>query len=708
MIQINWQFAGNQIYSYDKATFENTVSSLIHRVKPKGFRLLNVDFTEKSESVYVVMVSLGTTEYLQFRISSHETFGKRIYKNYNTRDFTGIVALEKHIENDLKQAAGSKKNRLESKITFHYQEDDFIFYRKLGYLTNIKKRFIMLDTGLVREPAKEDGKKALLVDEHNQVKGTFVGGDFCNNVFSMLAKGFLTVHPISKEFCLIGTTRLFRNLSGHYGYRFSESAQKLNMETYFSTRLTFSERPLRGTELWPLDNSYYLGNMIEELHVFLDSRQAKLSEFIVENKEITAIMIKEAAYLRLKLNPAFTSRYKTMLQLKSDLAYQVHEIKNYTPFGFEDFLAYKLLLKLENSQKHLLLPLPLQNGIKIIGSSPNLLIETFTRGIDQGLVITVEDPQNPGYLMPVTTDLCRKLYEAAYNKFETRFLEELGKNALPAEFVEAYHFNPYEMILHYKGGGFKLLQHLKSFFRPLKNKKPNLVAYVATPPPNHPRLTLKTIFHFMEKNLNSILPGELEVARLEFNGAIIEVTLLSTKNPLDFVHFTISTDKYPTMMKLFRLEHYPDEASFLKDAAVYLQRCVSEQGFFRHFKFADYEVCRWFENLNRVKKNLRIQLDPTDLHLKKLTSCDLFLESDQSFLVRLDNPRILEKIRYGLLNGLICMTELESGTFLLQSTAPAKIMAAAFVGRTFEYSEPVELPFTKRPLNLTKILAKKA
>jgi len=693
MTQVKWQFAGNQIYAYDKSTFESTVTALIQRVKPKGFRILNLDFTEKSESVYVVLVSLGTTEYLQFRISSHNTFGKRVYKNYNTNDFTGFVALEKHIENELKQAAGSKKNRLESKITFHYQEEDFIFFRRLGYLTNIKKRFIMVETELVRQAVESSGKKALLVDEHNQVKGCLDDKTFSNEVFAMLGKGFLTAYPISKEFSLIGTTRLYRNLSSHYGIKFMEAAKSLDMETFFSERLLWTDLPLRGTELWPFEHSYFLGNMVKEVQGFLEKRPAQLAAFVSEDKKIEATLIKDGRFLRLHLTPAVTSKFKNMLMFKSDIAAKVTDMGQYEAFTFEHYLVLKLLERLEASERRLWVPKPFAGGLKISGDAPGMVMETLLQSRQAGLFEFLES-EDSDYHLVAPTAISKQLFEATTGQFEPLFLEGMRKGTLPDDFVRAYRVNPYELVIKNLSKAFQF-KDIANWFARFQTKKPNLVAYMASPQPDWDPANLPAIYRYLKQQLAGNLPEMLRLERLELRETAIEVGLAHVEVPLDFIHFTISATNVPTMMKLFRSDKFTDKTALLEEIRTYLSRVVKEQGHYRHFKYSDYETYRWFGNLKRVGKALKVTLEPDDWHLTQMTSCDLLLEADQSFLLRLEHQKVMGQLRYGILNGLVKLSPHGGNAYVLEPTGLAEALTYAYVGTAETTEEPVRQKWFK-------------
>lgn len=680
MTQVKWQFAGKQVYTYDKTTFENTVTALVHRVKPKGFRMLNLDFTEKSESVYVLLVSLGSTEYLQFRISSHPTFGKRIYKTYNTNDFTGIVALEKHIENELKQAAGSKKNRLESKLTFHYQQDDFIFFRKLGYLHNIQKRFLMVETDLVRQEGGNRSKKALLVDEHNQVKGTLSDSGFANEVFAMLEKGFLTAHPISKEFSLIGTTRLYRNLSQHFGIKFMGSANAVDMKTYFKARLLTTDLPLRGTELWPLQNSYFLGNTVSEIKGYLQKGTAEVAEFLVSDKKIEAILLKDGHYLSLKITPEMTENFKDMLHFKEDLGRRIHCLSNYESFTFEQYLIAKLLRKLEASGKNLLVPKPLPHQMKILGSAPGMISQNLLKNENDGLIALVD--REDRYQEARLTAVGKQLFEMTAGQFEPRFLDGLEEGNLPEDFVRLYQFNPYELVVQQTG---KALRYFSFFpwLERFKTQRPNLVAYLASSPKAWDPADLPAIHRMLNQRLQGIVPEELALTRLELNPSrtAIEVGLIHHGRPLDFLHFTVSNNQYPTMMKLFRTDKWPNMEELLEEIGGYLARAVAEQGHYRHFKFSDYETFSWFHNLQRVGKVLKVNFQPDDFHLTKTFNCDLLFERDHSFLLRMDNEKLLVQLRYGILNGLVKLLPLGGDSYLVAPTVTAHLLNDAFVGK---------------------------
>ena len=686
MAQIKWQFSGNQIYAYEKSIFENTVKALIQRVKPKGFRILNLDFAEKSESVYVVLVSLHTTEYLQFRISSHGTFGKRIYKTYNTNDFTGFVTLEKHIENELKQAAGSKKQRLESKITFHYQEEDFLFFRKLGYLHNIKKRFLMVETELVKQGLESIGKKALLVDEYNQVKGTIIDGGLIGEVFSMVAKGFLTAHPISKEFSLIGTTKLYRNLSHHYGLKFSEAAAAMDMADYFSNRLLHTNLPLRGTELWPFENTYHLGHMAEDIKAFLERRPAQLGGFTAKGKSVEAVLIRGGHYMRLHLTPAQTANYKDLLQLKNDLRHRTNGLDHYDAFTFEDYLIVKLLRKLKQEGRTLLMPKPLPNGLEIWGEEPKALMKNILKATEQGLAEFGESIGEMPKLPVAPTDFANQLFEVTRAKYEPLFLKGLKEGTLGEDFVHAYGLNPYEFLIQGAKKACHFLKHLKFWLGLFKTKKPQLVAFVAPSKKSWEPGDMPGICQQLGRRLASVVPEGLTLLRLEAGKNSVEAAFASTTNRLDFIHFTISANQCPTMMKLFRSDKMASFEDLLEAVGAYLGRVVAEQGHYRHFKYSDYEVCRIFHNLKRAKKMLKVKLVPEDFHLTKLTACDLILEGEQSFILRLNQPKIMGQIRYGLLNGLIKLIPLEGDTYAIDTTLTATVLADDFVGMVQEES----------------------
>lgn len=700
MTQVKWQFAGNQIYAYDKAVFESTVTALIQRVKPKGFRILSLDFTEKSESVYVVLVSLRTTEYLQFRISSHSTFGKRVYKNYNTNDFSGFVALEKHIENELKQAAGSKKNRLESKITFHYQEDDFIFFRRLGYLTNIKKRFIMVETELVRQAVETSGKKALLVDEHNQVKGAINDKGFSSDVFAMVAKGFLTAYPISKEFSLIGTTRLYRNLSSHYGIKFSEAASALNMEAYFRERLSWTTLPLRGTELWPFEYSYFLGDMVKEIQTFIQKRPVQLADFTVMEKQIQATLIKEGSFLKLNLSPEVSARFRDITTFKSDLILKIGDQSLYEPFTFEHYLMMKLLKKLQASERFLLVPKPIPGGLKIGGMAPGMVMATVLKSLEQGL-ITFKASSDEGYNEVVTTTVCEQLFESVKDKYEPLYVKAHREGTLPEDFVSAYRQNPYELVIQNLSKASQRLD-IPAWLSRFRPKRANLVAYLATPPKAYDPKNLSDICRYLQQQLASSVPKPLRLVRLEERAGAIEVGLVHEENPLDFIHFTLSPTNVPTMMKLFRTDKFTSKEQLLQAIGEYLVRVVHEQGHYRHFKYADYEQYRWFGNLERVGKSLRVTLEPEDWQLSQLATCDLFLEADQSFLLKLDKKQVIGQLKYGILNGLIKLEPLGGASYRLHPNKLSEVLTAAYVGADSKPEPAKEVPAKWAKLRLWK------
>ena len=450
MAKVGWKFKDGKNYLYDKKIFEQTVRSLIYRVKPRGVRVLNLDFTNESESVYVVLVADSSNDYYMFRISSHPSYSTYSYQTYDTKHFNGFLALEGQIKRDLEIAYKAEKDKL--KFNFEYQ--DFFFFSSMAYLFKEQHLQFIIQTRLFKEKNLNDKTGVLISNSDLEIMSTVTDQKYLEMMEVMIAKGYLNIQKINDKYSIVTTTHFFRSLGKYYSPLYENETKKINFKSYFDQIIESFKTPKNLNSLWTFKNGYYFddfyGDLKQAIQAFM-STQMELFEISYNHGEksvaVTFIShVNQGHFLKVhiceqrqsNLDYFYTTLFKNMHTLVNAIQTYLQE-GTFNRVTYEDYLLLKLLLNFEKHNKQLLVSLQkfdIDNilFVEAIGSSP--MIQSVKRALSLGLVTKAE--VNEHYSKLVLTPLGNRLFQQTSDMYLPQFLSERKQKTLPNYYLKAY------------------------------------------------------------------------------------------------------------------------------------------------------------------------------------------------------------------------------------------------------------------------------